>query len=432
MNTRASTTDHFRHAAQRPRRFRPSGDRATTLESVLVWTLLVIDSTRVLVFFASRDLLFPPLDSPLLYQAGTIAFNYFEFGAVRRGLGGTIAHLLADDMLAATVRFHLLSAALVCAGACALYRRMRAPPMTRIAYVAALFAIVDRWSFDMGRTDMLVCALFAAATLAVLRRRPLVAFACICVGLFVHESSFFFGLPLLASLLWRVDDPRAWPRSRQAALVALFIATLAVYAALSALPHLDREATVALVRSKLPLFKHVDWAIYFAQSGLRGVEMSICQNATDASYWLHPVGGLLVVTVVFVACAWCIAREWWWAALAALPGFVALSIVANDIARWTMFASFAVWLVQCATAVRDSRPDLRPWVGAFLGIAAIQLADANGGRPDVIYPIYAGSPYFEMRMRRHGVPPTPSVEDAFARCDPYWHDVLGDPPLIDP
>src|SRR6476620_6480014 len=57
-------------------------------------------------------------DSPLLYQAATLGFNYFDFGAVRRGLGGSIVYLLGDNLLRATAVFHILSSALVAAAAC--------------------------------------------------------------------------------------------------------------------------------------------------------------------------------------------------------------------------------------------------------------------------------------------------------------------------
>ena len=102
--------------------------------------------------------------SPLLYQAATLGFNYFELGAVRRGLGGSIVHLLSRDILLATVYFHLLAAAAVAAGATLVFARLTAPLATRLAFVFVALAIMLRWAEDAGRTDMAVAALLAFAT----------------------------------------------------------------------------------------------------------------------------------------------------------------------------------------------------------------------------------------------------------------------------
>lgn len=404
--------------------------RASAGEAGLLWFLLVCASARLILYYWLEGDLFT-LESPMLYQAGTLGFNYFEFGAVRRGMGGSIAYLLADDLLVATVSFHLMFAAILSAAACWLYWRMEASTATRIAYAATLLAILMRWGEDVGRTDMAVVVLFAFATIAMTRRKLVVATACVCLGVFIHESSFIFGLPLLAALVWRCGGPRAFAPSQLRWAAAVILATLVAYAAMSWLPHLDRQTMVDAVRAKLPHYKHVDWAIYFALSGFRGVEASMCQNATDPSYWTHPAGGLLAIATAFIACSWRIRREWMTVLLAALPGFVLLCIVANDVARWTMFACINIWLLQAATGTRSGTPDVRPWMAALCGMI---LAPAVNPRTvdSIEYPIYSGSPAFERVIRKAGGARTPSVEEALARCDPYWREVLGDALPIDP
>ena len=101
------------------------------------------------------------------------------------------------------------------------------------------------------------------------------------------------------------------------------------------LPHASVGTMVDVVRSKFAPHVVVDWAIYFAVSGARGVQTSICQNLTDPSYWVHPLGGLVVLAVVAVGLSGDPARDWPAMAVAALPPFLFLVVVANDTSRWT-------------------------------------------------------------------------------------------------
>ena len=79
---------------------------------LLVFCALMAASIHMLVYYASLGGLVAPHDARL-YQATVLAFNYFEFGAIRRGLAGSITHLLADGMMVASAAFHVLSAVTV-------------------------------------------------------------------------------------------------------------------------------------------------------------------------------------------------------------------------------------------------------------------------------------------------------------------------------
>jgi hypothetical protein len=57
------------------------------------FVLLVALSTRLLASAVRRGVLLTD-ESPLLYHAATLAFNYFDFGSVRRGLAGSVVYLL--------------------------------------------------------------------------------------------------------------------------------------------------------------------------------------------------------------------------------------------------------------------------------------------------------------------------------------------------
>jgi len=84
------------------------------METTALFLVLLLLSARLLISATYQHTLQSP-KSPLLYHAGTLAFNYFDFGFVRRGLGGSIVHLIGGEMLRATAIFHMLSAVAVSA-----------------------------------------------------------------------------------------------------------------------------------------------------------------------------------------------------------------------------------------------------------------------------------------------------------------------------
>ena len=390
---------------------------------VLLFLVLVAASARLLVgSYRYGNLL--GTNSPLFYQAATLGFNYFELGAIRRGLGGTIVYLLSSNALIGTVYFHLLSAAAVAAGACLIFARMVASLPTRAAFALVLIAIMLRWGEDAGRTDMAVAAFLALAAWAMAQGRLVLACAAVGVGLFIHESSVIFGVPLLTSIALR-QGLKSFPRRvwwRGAGVLALALGAYVVIWVLQ--PSIG--TIVDVVRSKFERNDVVDWAIYFAVSGARGVGASICQNLTDPSYWVHPVGGLIVIAVAAVALSDDLASAGPALAVATLPPFLFLTFIANDTSRWTNFACFNVWLLLASTYRSPARARAPRWLAA---VAALALLPLSHPKPDKIdYPIYAGSPLFERIVRKFGGPRTPSVEEALARCDPSWRDALDKAP----
>lgn len=392
-------------------------------ESLFLFLLVWVASTRLIVKTALQGSLFGS-DSPLLYQAATLGFNYFEFGAVRRGLGGTMTYLIGGDLLVATMLFHLTWAAAVAGGVVVLIRRMQAPMWVRLTYAIVVIAVMLRWAEDAGRTDMAIAALLAMATVAVQRGRLDVAVAFLSVGIFIHESAMIFGLPLLVALVYARGGWASFaPRARIGA-VAMFVLGIAAYASLGWLPQAGTQAMVDGVRAKFVPHEYVDWAIYFAVSGMRGVVTSICQNWTDPSYFVHPFGGAVVLCLAWIALSWRKRDSWLAMAVAALPGFVFLCIVANDIARWTMFALFNIWLVGVTLRRGPGRPGIPPWASVAAALAIVPLTHPKPNK--IEFPIYAGSPAIEWAVRKLHGPRTPSVQEALQRCDPQWRQVLGD------
>ncbi len=358
---------------------------------------------------------------PGLYNAATLAFNYVEFGAVRRGLGGTIAYFLSDEILVAAWRFQLVSALAFAAAALMLHRRLVATPAHRLASAIVLVGIAFQWSNDVGRTDVMVAALLAWATLATQRARLDWAALAIGVGLFVHETSFIFGLPLLCSLVLLRGKRTPFPPAVTYRALALLAVALGVYLAMRYLPHADHETIVQTIRAKADPHEHVDWAIFFALSGARGVVMSMCQNLTDPSYWTHPASGFIVLALVYTVTTSHLTKHLPWAALSALLPFAFLCIVANDISRWTMLAAVNLWLFGASSQHDCDGSDVPPgWSLA----AACLLPLLVLPQPFTVEAVYAGSTTLEWAFHKIGVPRTPGVDQAFVRCDPNWRQVL--------
>lgn len=365
----------------------------------------------------------------VLYQAGTLAFNYFEFGAVRRGLGGSIVHLLGPDTLFSTVAYHLLSATAVAGVAARVYQRMPRDGIERALFALAIVAFMLRWGDDAGRTDLSVVALLGGAAIAMRSGRAVLAVVLVSVGLFIHESSYVFGLPLLAALAWQQGGPRAFDTPTRIRVALVFALTLGLYLGMGRLPHADTAAMVQAVRAKLPPHIHVEWAMYFALSGMRGVQTSLCQNATDPSYWVHPVSGLVLLALTWLLLNGRRRAGLGPALLAALPGYTFLCVVANDASRWALFALFNVWLISAALpSPSTSRAPATRWrrlgmLALTYGWAVLVLAKPGS----ITYRVYAPSPALEYAVRQLGGPRTPSIEEALARCDPDWQSVLGGP-----
>jgi hypothetical protein len=194
----------------------------------------------------------------------------------------------------------VLCAAAVAGGAAILFLRLRLPAGARWVYVLLFVAVMLRWAEDPGRTDLAVAALLVAAVLAFQAKQLVLSCLCLGLSLGVHETGLVFGLSLLAALLLDGARWRQVPRRIAAAGLLVLAAFIALYVLLGLLPHADVATMVSVVRSHFPTHEYVDWAIYFAVSGSRGVRTSICQNLGDPTYPLHLATGL-GVTAIFIA-----------------------------------------------------------------------------------------------------------------------------------
>ncbi|MFL5334497.1 MAG: hypothetical protein ACJ8H8_15220, partial [Geminicoccaceae bacterium] len=146
-------------------------------------------------------------DEGVRYRAATLAFNYIDLGAVRRGLGGTLLRLAGLEPIFGLAAFHLGSSVFAAAVFCGLIGRRSVSPALRYLSIFGVGALFLFWSADAGRTDVVLAGLLGLATLQA-RRRPLAAAACLVAALGFHEMGLIYGLPLAAAL-W-LD--RRWQR----------------------------------------------------------------------------------------------------------------------------------------------------------------------------------------------------------------------------
>ncbi|HWH81833.1 MAG TPA: hypothetical protein VNU71_06315 [Burkholderiaceae bacterium] len=408
-------------AQQSERAIGSTGFRTPGWQAVGLFALLLLASARFAPTAIRRwDL--GELEQRVRYQAATLGPNYFEFGAVRRGLGGSIVHLLSPNLAEATVAFHLVFATGLALAIAWLFRRLQVPASARGAFAIIALVIMLQWGSDGGRTDMAVACVLGCTALAFRCGRPGLGAGFVGLGLFIHEASVIFGVPLLAALMMQSRAGSRSDRGQWIAVAGVIGLALGAYAGLNHLPHADPADVAAVVRSKLSPHQRVELALYFALSGIRGVKTSVCQNLTDPSYWVHPFGGLAVMGLTCSALGGRVGPHWKWALLASLPGFVFLSVVANDISRWTMLGCFNIWLLAATTPGRAARSRLRGLAPPGLALAFIPLVLSG---PQIIESrMFAPSPLIEAAVRALGGARTPSVEEALDRCDPTWAQAL--------
>jgi hypothetical protein len=138
---------------------------------------------------------------------------------------------------------------------------------------------------------------------------------------------------------------------------------------------------------------------------------------------MHVAGGLLLVALTTMALGWNLRREVALTALAAVPPFIFLAIVTNDISRWAMLAMFNVWLLHAVAHRREGRRTITEREALLVAVALLVLTSNQLGTWPT--PIYSPSPVLErIAVRLLRTSPTPNVEYALQRCDPAWHDFV--------
>lgn len=363
------------------------------------------------------------------YNRAVIFPNYMDHGFVRRGLGGTLMHLLGQPAdLWTPVLFHIASALFAAAVMIWMIRRLNGRIADRSVWLFTAIAVFSpqffiAWAFDIARTDMVIAGLKGLAVLALLDRRNFLVAALIVIGLMVHEAGVITGLPLLAAvMLHRLINGEA--------KIGDYVAPAAVLIALAALvywaPTRFAVSDIQIIRemkATLAPSQSRDGALYVFITGLRGVQTSMCWNQ-----YLNPHYGITISLSVALLLMQGVMLgfrgrlQWALYLLATMPPFAFLSWVASDLGRWYMFSAFNGWALAVAlqidtgAAFLDTKARLR--TGIILFVALLVM-----GPTRYTYPNLISKPLFLAL----GYPKMPDLEGWVERCDPTWKATIALP-----
>jgi hypothetical protein len=209
-------------------------------------------------------------------------------------------------------------------------------------FVLVLVAILSMWVKDPGRTDALIAMLLAPAAAAALSGRLLVTSVLLTIGLFAHETSFIYGLPLVVAVLLSQSQLKLLLSPQGAFAAVLLLCGTALYASLSHLPHADVAHIVAGVGRKVGFDPESDNALFFTLGDERGLHAAMCMNYFDPNFLVHGLAALVMIGFCTFALAGTAPRLWASCFLAALPPFALLWIIARDNPagspfRWSIY-----------------------------------------------------------------------------------------------
>ena len=291
-----------------------------------------------------------------VYARTVIAPDYFDYGFIRRGLGGTIGALLGTDPVGEWTGFLLFSAVFLAVPLAILIARQACRASTLWAVYAAAVLLLSpqtlfSWSQDVGRTDILAAAFVAWAVLALLGNMRALAVLLMLAGLLAHEVALVFGGPLLTAMaLHDIGQNRMSRRAGLimiAGLLALAVLTLGLQQLLAPPPQaLAAQIMEEVYGADIPR-EHQLWrdlAVYMAVGGRDAIETAMCLNfSVDQNYFYTAALCLLVLSCYFV-----ILPLWdrpVLIALAALVPVVFMLIIANDAGRWLSLSVLNCWLL---------------------------------------------------------------------------------------
>ena len=360
------------------------------------------------------------------YASSTLRFNYFEFGAIRRGLGGSIAYLLGPDWPTAFGMFHILTLLAVAAVFSSVFGRIRGSTPTLIAFGIVLADVIVFWRIDAGRTDSVVAVLIALAAVAVGRGYLVPAALCLAIGLFINELSFIYGLPLITALLvnlWSATRPQLRAVALAAAVLTLAIAG---YVGLRWLPQSPTDHIVSTVRASMPKVHATDAALYWGLLGSRasrsGAALTTSNRTTSSiSSWLSGSGPFHVRAprsrVAGLAVDGLDRRH-----PVRLPVDLRERHVALD-----GHEPLLVWLAQALTPAGVQQPRRLSFGWLQVTCAALVFVLHYPHTTWSKLPMLTPSPLIDSITFRTGISKFRASDQTLELCDPDWKSVLGEP-----
>jgi hypothetical protein len=353
-----------------------------------------------------------------------LGFNYIQFGAVRRGLPGTIVYLSGMNLVTGLYLVYWGSFVLFISLAYLILRRTTVAARFFAPFFIVLAALLMFWSTDIGRTDMMVAAILAGAALAAIDGRTITAGVCVAAGCTINEMVAIYGLPLLFAVLIDEDRYKAIGLSSAAIaggiIVAGFVAATVI---LPLLPHSDPKSIVQTIRGEIPsrhLSEATDQAFFFLLTSTRGMRLVQCAIQHSVHYFIHPFVALFMIALTTFSLAGPPGRRWTAPAVASVPPMLLLWLIASDMSRWTAFSILSVWIV-CALR---SRVETEHGVGRALARAGSAVAVLILLYPSIVSLAAAycfPSPLIgKVAERILG----PAEFRSFDDCDPTWRSVL--------
>ena len=371
-------------------------------------------------------------DSTEPYKLATLAINYFDFGAMRRGLAGSIVHLAPVDLRTGAFLFYVVANLVFIAEAAWIIARSgRSRFAIAAPSILVVAAILGLWAKDVGRTDVMIGALLAPAAVAAARGRLVLASALLSFGLFAHECSLIFGLPLIGAIVWARPRHLRPPASQWLPATALLCGCVLLYIALPYLPHSDPRQLVDGVRAKVGTNWQSDFALMNVVAGERGLRDSLCQNVVDPNFLINGASALVLITLCLAALAGRPSRLWICCLAATLPAYGFLWVITLDNSRWITLSLLNVWLI-CALADRGRDGSGASPRLAGLAFAAVLVLLHSPLVFRTEQSIFATSPLLGRvagsvrtmlgRDARTEFQPSQSIR----YCDPDWASVLDD------
>jgi hypothetical protein len=397
-------------------------DRRKLSQNELLLYLSFIAAAALLVcfYYLRRGLYSPRIG----YNIVDLSINYIQFGAVRRGLTGSIAYLSGIDFAHIPFVLYAVSALSLVILSFFMLRHMTVSAVESIPFLIFLAALLLFWSTEMGKTDILVAVILVAMALALVSGQIVLASALLVVGVLVHEVCAIYGLPLLAALL--IDEHRysqfgwrsfAWSAAVLAAGAILYEATIL-------LPHSPNSAIVATIESELKSTQLdqslVPQAFYFHLGGARAVKTAMC-TAESSNRIVQLLITFAMIAVAIFSFAGTRPAKWILPILITAPPILFLWTTALDMSRWVALGILNVWIF---CAIRNYAPvghESRRWVWARVLCAAAMVP--------ILYPktVYVSgnylypSPVLEKVLETAIGAPIYKTQD---ECDPNWRSML--------
>jgi hypothetical protein len=353
-----------------------------------------------------------------------LGLNYIQFGAVRRGLAGSIVYLSGVNLVAGARLVYWISYILFLSLAYLILKRMTAVARFFVPFVIILAALLLFWSTDIGRTDMLVAAILAGAALAAIDGRIITASVCVGAGFTVHEAVAIYGLPLVFAILLDQDRYKNVRLSSAAIGGAIIVVSfVAGSLIIPLLPHSDPKTIVQTIKSELPssyLNESTDQSFFFLLTGARGVQMVQCAIQHSVHYFLHPFVAIFMIALTTFSLSGLRHLRWTAPAVASVPPMLLLWLIASDMSRWTAFSILNVWIV-CAARGRVPADNGSGWPLARTA-SAVAVVILLYPSTVSVFPAYGfPSPLIEKAVESIL---GPAEFRHFDDCDPTWRSVL--------